>query len=134
MLVVLVLASMLLLLVPPLFSSSVTQAGLQSLAEKVAASLRRTRSQAVFRGESVPWQLDLDQGIFQIGSTGKEHRIDKGISVSLTTARSEMLSEEKAAIRFYPDGGSTGGEIRLQQGDRRKTVRVDWITGRIRVE
>lgn len=133
-LVVLLLAALMLALVPPLFSSSVSRAGMSALAEKVAASLRRTRSQAVFRGESVPWHLDIEQGIFQIGDAGRKQQLNKDVSITLTTARSEMQGEAIAAIRFYPDGGSTGGEITLQQDKRRKTISVDWITGRIGVE
>ena len=38
------------------------------------------------------------------------------------------------AIRFFPDGSSTGGEIMLAGAAGTFFVRVDWLTGRIRID
>jgi general secretion pathway protein H len=32
-------------------------------------------------------------------------------------------------IRFYPDGGSTGGNVRLEANGRIYQVNVAWLTG-----
>lgn len=135
MLVVLVLASLMLLLIPPLFSGSVGRVSMNTQVDRISVSLRRARSQAIASAEPVPWILDVEDNFFQIGSSGRQRTIDRNITLSLTTARSEVQTEDKiAAIRFYPDGGATGGQITLQQLENKKTISVDWLTGQINVE
>ena len=134
MLVVLMLASLMLLLVPPLFSGSVARVSLGSQAEKMQVSLRRARSQAIASARAVPWILDVNEHVYQIGTEGKTYELDDNIEIAFTTARSEIQEDGKAAIRFYPDGGATGGEIKLQREQLTKTISIDWLTGRIHAE
>ena len=47
----------------------------------------------------------------------------------LNTARSELTSEHVGGIRFYPDGGSTGGNVRLEANERIYQINVAWLTG-----
>ena len=51
------------------------------------------------------------------------------MKILLTTARSELTSETVGGIRFYPDGGSTGGSVELESNGRIYTVDVLWLTG-----
>ena len=45
-----------------------------------------------------------------------------------------MISDDKVgAIRFYPDGSSTGGRITVASGERKYLVDVDWLTGRVSI-
>jgi len=46
-----------------------------------------------------------------------------------------MQSERVGAIRFFPDGSSTGGRVILKRddGDAGWQVGVNWLTGRILV-
>lgn len=134
MLVVLLLASLLVLLVPPLFSGVVSGATLNASAERIAMGLRRAQSRAIASSESVPWMLDLEAKFFQIGASGKRHALDQNLTLSLTTARSEQLDNQRASIRFYPDGGASGGEIRLSNGRSEKKISVDWLTGQVNVQ
>ncbi len=50
----------------------------------------------------------------------------------LTTA-GEARKGAAPAIRFDPDGSSTGGRIDLVEGKRKLEIGVDWLTGRVRV-
>jgi general secretion pathway protein H len=52
-----------------------------------------------------------------------------GMDVLLTTARSEFTSEQVGGIRFFPDGGSTGGHVELFVNGREYRVNVAWLTG-----
>ena len=54
--------------------------------------------------------------------------------VALTTARSELTGENAGGIRFYPDGGSTGGYVELESDNRIYKVSVAWLTGETIVE
>ena len=60
--------------------------------------------------------------------------LPEGINVELNTARSELTSETTGGIRFYPDGGSTGGNVRLEANGRVFTVNVAWLTGEAHVQ
>ena len=55
--------------------------------------------------------------------------LPEGMKIALTTARSELTSESVGGIRFYPDGGSTGGYVELDANDRVYRVDVAWLTG-----
>ncbi len=46
----------------------------------------------------------------------------------------EVAIEEKLEIVFYPEGGSTGGQLLFAQGDREVAIAVDPFTGRVSIE
>ena len=59
--------------------------------------------------------------------------LPKELDLKVYTAQTEVSSESKAAIRFYPDGSSTGGRITVASGERKYVVDVDWLTGRVSI-
>jgi general secretion pathway protein H len=54
--------------------------------------------------------------------------------MALTTARTELTGESVGGIRFYPDGGSTGGFVELETDNRIYKISVAWLTGETVVE
>ncbi len=59
----------------------------------------------------------------------------RSASSSSSTRRSRRSSTSKrGAIRFYPDGSSTGGRITVASGERKFLVDVDWLTGRVSIK
>ena len=66
--------------------------------------------------------------------TGSESRsLPRGLELKLFTAQAEVSSESRGAIRFYPDGSSTGGRITVASGERKLLVDIDWLTGRVSI-
>ncbi|PIV82132.1 type II secretion system protein GspH, partial [bacterium CG17_big_fil_post_rev_8_21_14_2_50_64_8] len=61
------------------------------------------------------------------------YRLPEKIEVALFTAQSELMDAKTGAIRFYPDGSSTGGRVTLSRGERKYRVDVDWMTGRVKI-
>ena len=55
------------------------------------------------------------------------------MELRLVTAAEEQTSETTGRIRFYPDGSSTGGKVRLISGEREWQVQVGWLTGEVRL-
>jgi general secretion pathway protein H len=53
--------------------------------------------------------------------------------LKLLTAQTEVESDHRGSIRFYPDGSSTGGRITVSSGERQYLVDVDWLTGRVAI-
>ena len=44
------------------------------------------------------------------------------------------LRQSEKRIRFFADGSSTGGRLRLDSGTRHSGITVDWLTGRVTVD
>ena len=128
LLVVLVIAALALALVGTSISRSISGAEMRNAARKVAASLRYTRTQAILTKSEQVFLVDTEKRSFQAANREAE-QLPEGLNVELNTARSELTSEAAGGIRFYPDGGSTGGNVRLEANGRVYQVNVTWLTG-----
>ncbi len=132
LLVVLTLLGLLLLVVPPAITSG-SGIGLKAAARDVAAGLRRAQGRAIVENREVAFVLDLNAHRFRIDGSGT-HPLPDDIELRLYTAQAELIDAATGAIRFYPDGSSTGGEITLSSESRAFHVGVDWLTGRISIQ
>jgi general secretion pathway protein H len=127
-LVVMVIMALVLGLVAGSLSRSVSGAEMRTAARKVAASLRYTRTQAILQKSEQVFLVDPENKTYQ--APGREEVVlPEGMDVLLTTARSELMSEKAGGIRFFPDGGSTGGHVDLIFKGREYRVNVAWLTG-----
>ncbi len=106
---------------------------LKGAARQLAAGLRRARSQAVTQKQEAALTVDVEQHRFTLSGDARSYRLAPKLDISLFTAQSELLREKVGAIRFYPDGSSTGGRITVGLGDNKFHVNVDWLTGQIAV-
>ncbi len=131
--IVLVIAALMMTVVPPMISSALPGVELKSAARQVAAGLRYVRSKALISDEETTLMLDLESKQFTLSGQKKKFQIDENLDVTLLTAESEMVAETKGAIRFFPDGGSTGGRISISTERRKFAVDVDWLTGKVRI-
>jgi general secretion pathway protein H len=126
--VVMVIAALMMGLVAASLSRSISGAEARTAARKVVASLRYTRSQAILKKEQTVFLVDTGERSYR--APGREAVVlPEGMDVLLTTARSEMTSEDVGGIRFFPDGGSTGGHVDLIVNGREYRVDVAWLTG-----
>jgi general secretion pathway protein H len=133
LMVVLAIVALGLVLMPPLFSAGRGAADLKQATRQVVAGLRETRSRAIASNRETVFLLNVDQGTFRIGPTGSAQSLPAGIGLELLTVEAELSGAGAGAIRFYPDGGATGGEIELSQEGRTRLVVVDWLTGTVRL-
>lgn len=132
LLVVMVIIALVLGLVATSISRSISGAESRVAARKVAAALRYTRSQAILKKQQTVFIVDTDERSYQ--APGKKPvMLPEGMDVLLTTARSEFTSENVGGIRFFPDGGSTGGHVELIVNGREYRVNVAWLTGEARL-
>jgi general secretion pathway protein H len=128
LLVVLVIAALVLALVGTSISRSISGAEMRNAAHKLAASLRYTRTHAILSKSEQVFMVDTEKHTYQAAKR-KAEQLPEGMNVELNTARSELTSETAGGIRFYPDGGSTGGNVRLEANGRVYQVNVAWLTG-----
>jgi general secretion pathway protein H len=133
LLFVMIIAAVALTLVGTSISRSISGAEMRTAARKLAASLRYTRTHAILVKSEQVFLIDAENHSYT--APGREPVIlPEGMNVQLTTARSELTSENVGGIRFYPDGGSTGGHVLLEANERIYRVNVAWLTGEASVQ
>ncbi len=86
-----------------------------SAARLLAGDLARARSQALATNRDVVVVID--------NATLPRH-----LRLEVTAADSERVDDRKVGIRFYAEGGASGGHI-VVQGKGRAVIDIDWLTG-----
>lgn len=95
----------------------------------VLTGLKYARLEAMRLGRDVAFQVELESR--EYGVEGRLERYPEQVELQLLVADSEGAATS-AAIRFYPDGSSTGGLIDiLRPGGSGVRIQVDWLLGRI---
>ena len=130
-LVIGVVAYLLILAVPMRGAST---ADLKAAARSLAAGLRQAQTIAMATKRDTALTLDLDTREFTVTGDETIRQVAKELELKLFTAQSEVTSDKRGAIRFYPDGSSTGGRITVASGERKYLVDVDWLTGRVDIK
>ena len=106
----------------------------RAAAMELASALRRTRGDSIAAYRPAVLVLDVDRRAYRVGAGGEERKLPSELGLSLYTAKSELVEEDVGSIRFFPDGGSTGGRIVVTDGVRQYAVAVDWLTGAVSLE
>lgn len=109
-------------------------ADLKAAARTLASGLRQAQTTAMATRRDATLTLDLESRQFEVSGTQGTRELPRDIELKLFTDQKEAVSEKKGAIRFYPDGSSTGGRITVASGERKYLVDVDWITGRVSID
>ena len=131
LLVVLAIAGLMMAVAPPLISSVMPGVELKAAARRTAGALRLAREIAIAHGRDAAWVIDIDSNRYRIEGDHRAGSLPAGLDVELVAAEDEMQSDSVGAIRFFPDGSSTGGRVILKRGDGGYQVGVNWLTGRI---
>jgi general secretion pathway protein H len=133
LLVVLVIMAMAYALASPMISSGVSGTELKASARQLAAGLRKARSDAVSRRRESALTLNVEGHQFQLSGDQRVYRLPASVSIKLFTAQSELANNTTGSIRFFPDGGSTGGRITVASHDRKYDVDINWLTGQVSI-
>jgi general secretion pathway protein H len=133
LMVVMVIIALIMGLVSTSMSRSISSAEARSATRKLVANLRYTRVRAIVEKSEKVFMVNVDERSYQAPGR-KEVSLPEEVDLTLTTARSEMTSENVGGIRFFPDGGSTGGHIELIVNGREYRINVAWLTGEASIE
>ncbi len=133
LMVVMVIIALIMGLVGTSMSRSISGAEARMATRKMVASLRYTRARAIIDKKEQVFAVNTENRSYQAPGR-KQVDLPEGVEVTITTARSEMTSEDVSGIRFFPDGGSTGGHIELTVNGREYRVNVAWLTGATKME
>jgi general secretion pathway protein H len=109
---------------------STSRQGLESQASQISARLKAARVLAISRNTEVTLEVDLAKRRITISGGEQPLDLSEDIALTMLTARDEV-QRGRGAIRFFPDGTSTGGSLSLRLGNRTAVVGVNWLTGKI---
>ncbi len=132
MLVCLAILALVAGLASPLLDRTRGDAAIKAASRDLAAALREARNEAIATGQPGTFSIDLAAGTFRVGMA-RVKTLPAGLRLSLVTTSDNRFGDSTGAIRFFPDGSSTGGGLRLVGAARRLDILVDWLTGRVAV-
>ena len=131
--VVLALGAVLYALVLAVPTRGASMADLKATARTLASGLRQAQTTAMVSRKDAVLSVDVEAREFVMPGDTEARKLPQNIDLKLYTAQSEVANQHRGAIRFYPDGSSTGGRITVSAGERKFLVDVDWLTGRVSI-
>ena len=126
------LMALLTAIVAPRIGGGMSTIDQRAAAQKIAAAFRSARNIAVSQRKDVAVVVNT-RALTVTPADAEPIKLPAGVAIDLTTIEKEKIDDDSASIRFYPDGGSTGGRVILKKGERALRVDVDWLTGRVKV-
>ena len=134
LLVVFAILALVVGLAPPALEKMRESSQYRSTLRSLAAELRAARQQALLTRSPTRVVIDLAQHRFGLDGARTSHAIPETLQLRTTVAGIESTAEQ-AAIRFFPDGGSTGGSIEvIRPSGSGSRLQVDWLSGRVTQE
>jgi len=151
LMIVLILISLSVSLVTPSFSRISKKIELKAATKKISAILRYTRNEAVHRGKVQQVLFDPNAREVRIraveeeagapdeepagGPKAPKYPLPAGIQIKEIKIPAPQYSTEVPTIEFYPNGGSNGGSIVLDnEGNKGYKIDVHFLTGIVRIE
>ena len=130
MLVVLSIVALSLALVVPAVSKGML-VSVHDVARDMQISLRQARAKAVTSQQVTLFWVDTQQHSY-VNHKSKIKSFPDAVDIRAKVANSEV-DGDKAGVRFFPDGSSTGGQLALYDAGVTVNVDIDWLTGRVSI-
>lgn len=126
-LVVLSILGLVYLLALPALSGALAGPRLEREARLLVAALREARSTAIVGGREVRFRVD--RGAWRYHD--RRGAVPEGMTLVLQAPPGGNDADGEPAIRFFPDGGATGGRLTLGGAAGTRRIDVNWLTGRV---
>jgi len=111
-------------------SESLNKAKIRAVSKDLVSAIRYTRSKAVVKHEQKTITFNVKNKTYQVPRKKIVH-IPDAIDINVYTADSEITDDTIGSIRFFSDGSSTGGWVKLTHKNRIWKINVNWLTGEI---
>ncbi len=111
---------------------SLEKAKIKAVGKDLVSALRYTRGQAVIKHADKTISFNVEQKTYQAPNK-KVVKIPQEVEMYVYTADSEIADDTTGKIRFFSDGSSTGGYVKIVYGKRIQKINVNWLTGEIRM-
>lgn len=128
--VVLMLIALVVTLTAVSLGQGLSGSRVRAASRDLVAALRYTRGQAIVSQSEQVLELDLEKFTYTAPKR-KPVELPKDMELRLLTAAQELTGEKAGRIRFYPDGSSTGGRVKLVRGQRAWDIEIAWLTGEV---
>lgn len=133
MLVVLAIVALLVGVAPAAYNTARPGLQARAAAMETASQLRRTRAWAMSHAEDAVVRIDIAARRIEAPVPDGTLALPDGVGVFAYVADSEREGESIGGVRFFHDGGSTGGRLKFTARDTAYQIDVDWLLGRITV-
>lgn len=132
LLVCLAIIALALTIVVPRTASGRNAAELRFVASSTLSLLRQIRSDAITKNREQIIVFDMARRRILERSTGRSMPLGSNTRVTLVALSRETDGAQRGALRFYPDGSSSGGRVIFSNGPHRIQLDIDWLTGVVR--
>jgi general secretion pathway protein H len=100
-------------------------------ARQLVSDLRSLRSEAMATNRETTWALTESDHAYRLGATGKTRVLPEALQATMAATGPQPAA---SVVHFFPDGSSSGGEIRLARDHRVEIVSVSALTGKVTQE
>lgn len=114
----------------PRIAASTGPARLKASAYDVAGLLRSDRTAALRTGKIVVTSVDLGNRAVRSGTSAATVAFPKDVALTVAYASREAAP----AVRFFPNGSSSGARLTLKSPSTAYNVSVDWFTGAVNID
>ena len=116
-------------------SASGSRRGLtaEAAALNFASALRIARAEAMRSNREQTLVLDVARRHYSAAGLRVARALPSDVAISYEIPAAEQSAAATAAVRFRPDGSSSGGTFRFAAHRQTASVAVDWLTGTARV-
>jgi general secretion pathway protein H len=134
LLVVLGLLALALTVVAPSLNRLGLGVAVRSAAYELAAHLRSARAMARETNVERVLTIDVEGRRYWAEGIVAPRQLPPSIAVDLTVPAGERVGAGTARVRFFADGTSSGASVVLDDGRSATAIRVDWLTGDVRLQ
>ncbi len=106
---------------------------LKVAARDMASALRYTKSLAQLSHQETTLTIDFEENSYTVSGRDKVYEIPQTIDTTMHTGQNE-LTDGTGSIRFFPDGSSSGGWIKLERGKMAWRIDINWLTGQVEIK
>ena len=128
LLVVLVILALSATAVMSIGRSSLESARVRSFLVETEAMFRDARTQAIETHAQTAVMIDAKGRRLSVAGGGRVLELPRGVSLDAKVAAPK--DGGLPSIRFFPSGGSSGGQLTFNFRGRSYDLRINWLTGR----
>jgi general secretion pathway protein H len=131
LLIVLTIIVLLIAIALPIFFRVLPSTTAKAAAREITDRLRELRNQAVATRSPTEMTLHLATSRYGWNGGGGTEQLPVGTKLAFCCLPLSRTTTDPL-IRFFPDGSSSGADIKLSYRDSATyEIRVDWLTGRV---
>jgi general secretion pathway protein H len=106
---------------------------LKVTARDMVSALRHAKGLAQMSHKETVLTIDFAENSYTVSGHDKVYEIPQTIDTTMHTGQSE-LTDGTGSMRFFPDGSSSGGWIKLERGKMAWRMDINWLTGQIELK